>query len=273
MLVLSIVMPVYNEAATIARAVERVLAVDYPCPVELIVVDDGSSDNTPEILRTFAERGVITLCRPFNRGKGAAVKRGVGQATGTHLLILDADLEYDPADIPQLLGPVLDGVSDHVFGARLFGFNTRFPSYRFALGGRLTTAAANALFDACLTDMHACLKLIPVAHFRALSLIEPRFGFDTEMTAALLHSGVRPYEVPITYLGRRVGEGKKITWQDGFTCLRVILAVRLAPSVELPTGPFVSGTVVVPLRTAVAAPALPEPSHRVLHAAAAQTAT
>ena len=136
MIELSIVMPVFNEAATIINAIERVLAVDYPCRVELIVVDDGSTDGTARLLREYGDRGVTVMCHPVNRGKGAAVVTGVRGATGTHVVILDADLEYTPNDIPALLAPVLDGTADHVFGSRVFGLNTRFPSFRFAMGGR-----------------------------------------------------------------------------------------------------------------------------------------
>jgi glycosyltransferase involved in cell wall biosynthesis len=238
MIELSIVMPVFNEAATVANAIERVLGVEYPCPVELIVVDDGSTDRTARLIRSYVDRGVTVLCHPVNRGKGAAVLTGVRKATGTHVLILDADLEYTPADIPALLQPVIAGVADHVFGTRVFGFNTRFPSYRFAMGGRLTTVAANMLFDSCLTDMHTCLKLVPLEHFRCLALAQQGFGLDTELTASMLRAGVRPYEVPITYNGRTLGEGKKIGWLDGVSCLRILLAVRMHKPVILPSGPF-----------------------------------
>ncbi|OJZ68304.1 glycosyltransferase family 2 protein [Mycolicibacterium diernhoferi] len=245
MVLLSIVMPVYNESETVASALDRVLAVDYPCPVELIVVDDGSTDGTRNILADYASRGVTVLLQPFNRGKGSAVTRGARKATGTHMLILDADLEYHPSDIPSLLAPVLSGIADHVFGSRVFGFNTRFPSFRFAVGGRLTTLGANLLFDSCLTDMHTCLKLIPVQHFRSLRLSESGFGLDTEMTAALLRSGIRPYEVPVTYNGRTASEGKKISWWDGVECLRLLAAARLRKPPGLPVGPFATGANVV----------------------------
>jgi glycosyltransferase involved in cell wall biosynthesis len=195
------------------------------------------------------------LGHPVNRGKGAAVLTGIRHATGTHLLILDADLEYSPADIPSLLAPVLNGVSGYVFGSRIFGFNTRFPSYRFAVGGRVTTAVANLLFDSCLTDMHTCLKLMPLHHIRALALSEERFGLDTELTAGILRAGVRPYEVPITYNGRRPDEGKKITWRDGVECLSILLAVRLRKPTELPADPVCADSaVVLPLPGPVAPP-------------------
>lgn len=248
MIVLSIVMPVFNESATIASALDRVLAVDYPCPVELIVVDDGSTDGTPEILANYRRKDVTVVCQPFNRGKGAAVMRGAHRATGTHMLILDADLEYNPTDIPKLLEPVLAGTADHVFGSRVFGLNTRFPSFKFAVGGRLTTLGANLLFDSCLTDMHTCLKLVPVQQFRQLSLSEAGFGLDTQLTAALLRAGVRPYEVPVTYNGRTAAEGKKISWHDGVECLRLLAKARLTKPKELPAGPFRAGAHVVPIR-------------------------
>ncbi|MFZ0832468.1 MAG: glycosyltransferase family 2 protein [Mycobacterium sp.] len=234
MTALSIVMPVYNEAATIVRAVTRVLDVDYPCPMELIVVDDGSTDATARLLLPFTDSGVTTVRHGRNFGKGAAVCTGVHSATGTHLIILDADLEYSPSDIPALLDPVLGGVTDHVFGTRIFGLNTRFPSYRFAVGGRFTTFVANMLFDSCVTDMHTCLKLIPVSHFRALTLSQKGFGLDTELTAKILHAGVRPYEIPVTYNGRTSEEGKKITWRDGLQCLRILMATKLREAQELP---------------------------------------
>jgi len=139
---------------------------------------------------------------------------------------LDADLEYSPTDIPLMLEPVLDGRADHVFGTRVFGLNTRYPSFRFAMGGRALTFAANVLYDSCLTDMHTCLKLVPVEDFRVLTLTEDGFGLDTELTARLIRGGVRPYEVPVSYNGRTVADGKKIAWRDGVRCLSILAKVR-----------------------------------------------
>ena len=226
MVKLSIVMPVYNEGKTISSAIERVLAVDYPCPVELITVDDGSADATPDVLAHLTERGVHVVRHPVNLGKGAAVRTGVGHATGTHMIILDADLEYSPTDIPAMLQPVLDGRADHVFGTRVFGLNTRYQSFRFAMGGRALTLAANIIFDCCLTDMHTCLKLLPIADFRALTLKQNGFGLDTELTARLIRGGVRPFEVGVSYDGRSFAEGKKIGWRDGVQCLSILARVR-----------------------------------------------
>jgi len=232
---LSIVMPVYNEGPTIVRALERVLAVDYPCPVELVVVDDGSADDSWAAIGSVHDPRIARVRHRVNRGKGAAVRTGVDAASGSHLLILDADLEYSPADIPALLGPVLAGDADHVFGARVFGINTRYQSLKFAVGGRMTTLAANVLFDSCLTDMHTCLKLVQTNQFRSFRLTENGFGLDTELTARLLRAGARPYEVPVSYNGRSVAEGKKITWRDGLECLRILVKVRFARPQPLPT--------------------------------------
>ena len=230
---LSILMPVFNEERTLRAAIDRVFAVHYPCQMELIVVDDGSTDNTSHILDTLSSKDVVVVTHPVNRGKGAAVRTGLEYAAGSHLVILDADLEYLPSDIPSLLGPVLDGCADHVFGARIRGVNARFPSFRFAVGGRMTTLAANLLYDACLADMHTCLKLVPTDHLRSFSLKEGGFGLDTEVTARLLRGGIRPFEVPVTYHGRSVDEGKKITWHDGFTCLAILVRVRMQRRPEI----------------------------------------
>lgn len=234
-------MPVYNEAATIVAAIDRVLDVDFPCPVELIVVNDGSQDDTAQLLAPMRALGVVVANHCTNRGKGAAVRTGVDLATGTHLIVLDADLEYFPTDIPMLVAPVLSGIADHVFGSRVFGVNTRFQSYRFAMGGRLTTLAANLLYDSCLTDLHTCLKLLPVSDFKSLELTEDGFGLDTELTARLLRAGIRPYEVPITYNGRSVAEGKKISWRDGVRCVAVLAKVRIERRPQVISGSIDTG--------------------------------
>lgn len=233
---LSIVMPVFNEERTVAHAIDKVLRVDFPCKVELIVVNDGSSDRTSEILDGFRGPGVVIRHLDTNQGKGAAVRAGVRRARGTHLIILDSDLEYTPEDIPAMLLPVLRGEANHVFGTRIFGMNSRFTSLKFAVGGRVTTFAANVLFDSFITDMHTCLKLMPVADFKAMPVNEHGFGLDTEIVGYLLRGGVRPYEVPISYLGRTVEEGKKISWRDGLDCLRILVRIRYRRAVRLPVG-------------------------------------
>jgi glycosyltransferase involved in cell wall biosynthesis len=223
---LSIVMPAYNEERTIALAVAGLLMTKHPFDYELIVVDDGSTDGTTEILRALRHPKARVVTHTHNRGKGEALKTGANFASGTHLVPFDADLEYDPVDLAAIAAPVLASRSQVVYGARLFGANTRFQSYRHAVGNRAMTLAANVLFDAHLSDLHTCLKLVPVSLFRDLQLREGGFGLDTEITAKLLARGIRPLEVPISYHSRSVQDGKKITWKDSVQCLQVLARVR-----------------------------------------------
>jgi glycosyltransferase involved in cell wall biosynthesis len=224
---LSILMPAYNEAQTIERAVEAVLATRYPFDFELIVVDDGSADATPRILERVDDPRAVIYRHPRNMGKGAALHTAAAVATGTHIVPFDADLEYSPADLPRMMKPILEGKCDVVYGTRLFGVNTMYQSYRHAMGNRALTLAANLMFDAYLSDMHTCLKLVPLELFRQLQLSENGFGLDTEITARILKLGVRPFEVPVTYHSRSVEHGKKITWRDGVECLQVLTRVRV----------------------------------------------
>jgi dolichol-phosphate hexosyltransferase len=224
---LSIVMPVYNEEHTIVRAVEEVLRTPYPCEFELIVVDDGSTDGTGELLAGLHDDQLVVHHHANNRGKGAALRTAVSLARGSHVVPFDADLEYAAEDIPRMLDPVLKGRCAVVYGVRLFGFNTVYHSLRYAVGNRFLTGLANVLFDACLSDLHTCLKLIPLPMLTALDLTEERFGFDTEVTALLLRSGVRPFEVPVSYYGRSHAHGKKIKMRDALVCAWVLLKVRL----------------------------------------------
>jgi glycosyltransferase involved in cell wall biosynthesis len=224
---LSILMPAYNEENTITRAVAEILSIDYPCEIELVIVDDGSTDGTAVLLSMFHDDRIIIHRHPANKGKGAALRSAASLATGTHLLPFDSDLEYAAEDIPRMLEPVLRGRCDVVYGARLFGCNTVYQSYRYAMGNRLLTFLANILFDASLTDLHTCLKLVPAATMKELSLHEIGFGLDTEMTALLLLRGIRPFEVPVSYYSRSHAQGKKITWRDAIKCVWILLRVRL----------------------------------------------
>ncbi|MDH6132173.1 glycosyltransferase involved in cell wall biosynthesis [Kitasatospora sp. MAA4] len=225
---LSILMPVYNEERTVASVARALLACDYPCEIELIIVDDGSSDRTPLLIAQLCDERVKSYRHPRNFGKGSALLTAAQLATGTHILPFDADLEYVASDIPRLLAPVLEGRCDVVYGSRLFGVNTVYQSYRYAMGNKLTTLAANLLFDAHLSDLHTCLKLVPLGLFHSLRLRSAGFGLDTEMTAGLLRLGIRPFEVPVTYHSRSHAEGKKLTWHDGVGCLAILGRVRFA---------------------------------------------
>jgi hypothetical protein len=149
-------------------------------------------------------------------------------ASGTHILPFDADLEYSPTDVARMLEPVLDGRAEVVYGTRLFGLNTVYHSFRYKMGNRATTLAANVLFDSAVTDMHTCLKLLPLALVRGMRLVELGFGMDTEITANVLKMGYRPFEVPVAYYARTRLQGKKINWRDGLQCLRILARVRVA---------------------------------------------
>ena len=226
---LSIVMPVFNEERTIARAVAEVLSVELPCPFELIIVNDGSSDGTSEILRALDHPRATVIEHPRNLGKGAALQTGAAVATGSHFVPFDADLEYDPEDLATLITPVMQGRCEVVYGVRLFGSHTRYQSYNHALGNRALTLAASLMYNASLSDIHTCLKLLPVDLFRDMDLSEDGFGLDTEITAKLLSRGISPFEVPVSYHSRSTAHGKKITWRDGVKCLQVLVRVRSAP--------------------------------------------
>lgn len=224
---LSILMATYNEESTVAWAIDEILRADYPFEIELIVVDDGSTDATDRLLSKLDDDRLIIHRHPVNQGKGAALRTAVSLATGTHMLPFDADMEYVPEDIPRVLEPVLRGRCTVVYGVRLFGCNTVFRSHMYAIGNRLLTGLANVLFNAHISDLHTCLKLIPSPMLRDLTLNESGFGLDTEVTAQLLRRGVRPFEVPVTYYGRSHAQGKKITWRDAFACAWILFRIRI----------------------------------------------
>ncbi len=226
---LSVIMPVHNEQDTIATAIAQVLNLDSPFSfnLELIVVDDGSSDWTSQILASTVDDRLKVHRHPRNLGKGAAVLTGIAMATGSHALIFDADLEYSAQDIPRVLAPIMRGEATVVYGTRMFGMNTVYQSFRHGLGNRLTTLAANLLYDSCISDLHTCIKLIPVSLLRDMTLVERGFGLDSEITGELLRRGHRPFEVPVTYISRSRAQGKQLTWTAGVRSLVVLGRVRL----------------------------------------------
>jgi glycosyltransferase involved in cell wall biosynthesis len=221
---LSVLMPVYNEASTLDAAVARVLDVEYPCDMELVLVDDGSTDGTQELIAGLPA-SVVSHRHRVNRGKGAAVRTAAGLASGDYVIVCDADLEYAPSDIPALLGPILEGEAEVVFGTRSFGSHTAY-SFWYVLGNWAVTMAANVLFNAWLSDLETCFKVMPLALYRDLDLREEGFGVEPEITAKLLKRHIRPYEVPITYRARGREQGKKLTWRDGVMALWILARIR-----------------------------------------------
>ena len=223
---LSLLVPVYNERETVEPAIEALLKADLPVEAELIVVDDGSTDGTTEILRrgSWPER-VTVLFHERNLGKGAAVRTALAEARGEFSAIFDADLEYEPEDLNTLLPPLLDGQTNAVFGVRAFdGFTSH--SFAFVMGNKAVTLAANILFNVYVRDLMTMHKAIRTDVFRRLPLEERGFAIEPEITARLLQSGERIFEVPVRYKARPSEAGKKLTWVDGFRVLRTLVRCR-----------------------------------------------
>jgi glycosyltransferase involved in cell wall biosynthesis len=220
---LSVVMPVYNERTTIEEIVRRVLAV--PLRIELIVVDDGSSDGTGEILDKLQRELSFTRLHQANAGKGAALRRGFAAVTGDLVVVQDADLEYSPEEYPQLIELICDGKADVVYGSRFLG---RHRAFMFAhyIGNKFLTLATNVLYNTMLTDMETCYKAMRTDVIRSMTLKSNGFGIEPELTAKIFKRGYRVYEVPITYAGRNYDQGKKITWTAGFGALWVLVKYR-----------------------------------------------
>ena len=225
---LTIVMPVYNEAATLRIALERLLAVDLPVEREIVIVDDGSTDGCMVLIEDLvaADDGIRCFRQEPNQGKGAALRRGFAEATGDLLTILDADLEYDPSDFVSLLQPVLHEDARVVYGTRSFGSNAAY-SFWYVMGNKLVAFWASLLYNAWLSDVETCLKLAPTELWRDIEFKASGFGIEAVVTGGLLRRGERIYEVPISYKARSREEGKKITWLDGVDALWILLRIRL----------------------------------------------
>ena len=224
---LTIVMPAFNERQTIERAVEEVLAAVLPVATrELVVVDDGSTDGTRELLRRFDGRdGVRVELHDRNRGKGAAIRTGLSVARGEIFTVIDADLEYDPAYVAELLEPLLAGRADAVYGVRGFQSHSAY-NFWYVIGNKVVTFAANLLYNSWLSDIMTCHKAMRTETFRALPLHSDGFGIEAEITARLLRRGIRIYEVPVMYTARSREAGKKLTAADGMRVLLTLLRCR-----------------------------------------------
>jgi 2-polyprenyl-3-methyl-5-hydroxy-6-metoxy-1,4-benzoquinol methylase len=230
---LSVVMPCYNEAATVAIVLARVL--ESPYVREVVVVDDGSTDGTLDIVRGIDDERLRVFAQPINLGKGAALRRGFQEVTSDFVIVQDADLEYDPSEYGTVLDPLIEGVADVVYGSRFLGKGShRVLYYWHSLGNRFLTTASNMLTDLNLTDMETCYKAFRREVIQAVDIQEDRFGFEPEITAKVARAGCRIYEVGISYAGRTYDEGKKIGWRDGVRAIYSI--VRYSPLVERVNG-------------------------------------
>jgi len=230
-LVLSVVVPAFNEAETIEAVLRRLRQV--PLRLEVIAVDDASTDGTGDILdRLAAEGGGLVhkvIRHPTNRGKGAAYRSGVAATTGHVVVAQDADLEYDPGELVRLLEPIRDGRADAVYGSRFQGGARRVLFFWHAVGNRLLTLLSNMFTNLNLTDMETCYKLVRSDLLKRLPLTSDRFGLEVELTARLAQARARIWELPISYSGRTYAEGKKITWRDGMAALIHVVRYNLLP--------------------------------------------
>jgi glycosyltransferase involved in cell wall biosynthesis len=225
---LSVIVPVFNERSTVAEVIRRIKAVEIPLEVEVIVVDDGSSDGTDKVLAAMGDSTVRIINHHQNQGKGAAIRTGLEAVRGDLVLIQDADLEYDPADWSKLLDPILRGKSRVVYGSRFTGERKNMMPLHW-IGNRFLSLVTNLLYSSTLSDMETCYKLFDRRVLEGITIQSNRFDFEPEITAKVLRRGYRIYEVPISYAGREADEGKKITWRDGFGALKALIKFRFTP--------------------------------------------
>lgn len=226
---LSIIVPVFNEARTVRAVIDRLLTIDLPVPREILIVDDGSTDGTGDVLSKAAAEGLaVTVIRmPQNGGKGSAIRAGLAKATGTIVAIQDADLELDPAQLASLVQPIVRGDANVVYGSRFLQGTVRAPRMTIA-GNRMLTAATNVLYGSAITDMETCYKIMRSDVARSLKLTASRFDIEPQITARLLRGGHRIHELPVRFAPRSRAEGKKIRWRDGVRALQVLLVERIA---------------------------------------------
>lgn len=222
---LSVIVPIFNERNTVVEIMRRMRAVELPIEREFVLVDDGSSDGTRQVLAQLGDSSVRVVKHESNQGKGAAIRTGLGHVTGDLVLIQDADLEYDPEDWPKLLAPLFRGKATVVYGSRFTG-ERRNMLFLHWVGNRMLSLVTNVLYNTTLSDMETCYKLFDRRVLDGITIKSNRFDFEPEITAKILKQGVRIYEVPISYAGREFDEGKKITWRDGFAALYALVKFR-----------------------------------------------
>jgi glycosyltransferase involved in cell wall biosynthesis len=226
---LTVLVPVYNERSTVSEVIRRIKSKDLSLLLEVIVIDDGSSDGTGKVLSTLQDSTIHVLTHDRNRGKGAALRTGLAAASGDIVLIQDADLEYDPDDWDRLLDPILKGKASVVYGSRFTGERKNMLPTHW-IGNRFLSLVTNVLYSSTLSDMETCYKCFDIRVLEPIHIVSNRFDFEPEITAKTLRQGYRIYEVPISYSGREVDEGKKISWKDGFGAIRALIRFRFTKS-------------------------------------------